>query len=163
MGHSGERSRGDSRIEDWPDAIWRLVPESDDLHSARYFSAFGRDVDVREGRLTFDPATRRLSYVRESRSDAKVEAAYGAVIEFLAEHAGGDGLCQTAVEKAIDDHTRAAVRGALAMSVRRGAVIVADGEKRSKLHRIANPCAACGRPVTSGRERHESCSTTGAK
>ena len=25
-GHSGERSRGDSRILDWPDGIWNLVP-----------------------------------------------------------------------------------------------------------------------------------------
>ena len=28
MGHHGERSRGDSRLQDWPDAIWRLVRES---------------------------------------------------------------------------------------------------------------------------------------
>jgi hypothetical protein len=25
MGHSNERSRGDSRIQDWPDAIWKLA------------------------------------------------------------------------------------------------------------------------------------------
>ena len=56
MGHTGERSRGDSRIQDWPDAIWRLVRETDEPGSPRYFSAFGRDVNVPEGRLAFDEA-----------------------------------------------------------------------------------------------------------
>jgi hypothetical protein len=161
MGHSGERSRGDSSIEGWPDAVWSLVSDGDDQRAPRYFKAFGRDVDVPEGRLTFDPATRRLTYVSESRTDAKVEAAYVAVIEFLAEHARAEGLSQTAVEKGIDDHTRAAVRSALAKSVERGAVATAKGDKRSTLHRIANPCAGCGKPVTVGRERHEECSKSG--
>jgi hypothetical protein len=50
MGHAGERSRGDSRILDWPDASWKLVREDlDDPASPRYLSAFGRDVDVPEG------------------------------------------------------------------------------------------------------------------
>ena len=55
-GHGGERSRGDSRILDWPDGIWNLVRENkDDLNSARFISAKGRDIDVAEGELHFDP------------------------------------------------------------------------------------------------------------
>lgn len=47
MGHSTARSRGDSRIMDWPDALWRLVRENpEEPSSARQFSAFGREVDV---------------------------------------------------------------------------------------------------------------------
>ncbi|WP_018119397.1 AAA family ATPase [Corynebacterium mastitidis] len=47
MGHSTARSRGDSRIMDWPDALWRLVREEpEEPSSARQFSAFGREVDV---------------------------------------------------------------------------------------------------------------------
>ncbi len=61
MGHSGERARGDSRLQDWPDATWRLVREKDQPDSPRYFTAYGRDVDVPEGRLEFDPDTRRLT------------------------------------------------------------------------------------------------------
>jgi len=30
MGHHGERSRGDSRLRDWPDAEWRVVREQSD-------------------------------------------------------------------------------------------------------------------------------------
>jgi hypothetical protein len=161
MGNSGERSRGDSRIEDWPDAVWRLVPEdANNPQSPRYFSAFGRDVDVREGRLTFDPATRRLTYAGGSRSDARTEAAYGAVIDYLAENAGGSGVSQTAVEKAFSgEHARESVRGALKQAVGRGAVVVVEGPKRARLHSIAHPCASCGRPVASQAERHESCSS----
>ena len=71
MGHLNERARGDSRLQDWPDAIWRLVRETDEPDSARYFKAYGRDVDIPEGRLSFDAATRRLTYAAGSRSDGK--------------------------------------------------------------------------------------------
>jgi hypothetical protein len=72
MGHANERSRGDSRIQDWPDAIWKLVREDpDDELSPRYFSASGRDVEVAQGQLKYDSATRHLSYQGTSRADAK--------------------------------------------------------------------------------------------
>lgn len=94
MGHSNERARGDSRLQDWPDALWRLVREDDDPGSPRFFSAYGRDVDVPEGRLSFDSNTRRLVYVAGSRRDSKTEAAIPDLIGVLAEHAreGGAGL-----------------------------------------------------------------------
>jgi hypothetical protein len=62
MGHNGERSRGSSRLRDWPDVEWKLVKEDpDDPSSRRYFSAHGRDVEVLESALDYDPATRRLT------------------------------------------------------------------------------------------------------
>lgn len=68
MGHGSERSRGDSRFRDWPDAEWKLVrdkddedPGLDDVHGARYLSAFGRDVDHPQTELTYDQATRHLT------------------------------------------------------------------------------------------------------
>ena len=36
MGHAGERARGDSRLQDWPDATWRLVRLNDEPDSPRY-------------------------------------------------------------------------------------------------------------------------------
>ncbi|QBJ94750.1 AAA family ATPase [Rhodococcus sp. ABRD24] len=74
MGHSGERSRGDSRIVDWPDALWKIVREDpDDDSSARYFSAFGRDVEVHEGMLDYNPATRELTLDDVSRKAVQDE------------------------------------------------------------------------------------------
>lgn len=47
MGHGAARSRGDSRIIDWPDVTWKLTRDDpDDMASKRSFSAFGREVDV---------------------------------------------------------------------------------------------------------------------
>jgi AAA domain/Bifunctional DNA primase/polymerase, N-terminal len=156
MGHSGERSRGDSRKLDWPDVLWKIVRETDDPASTRYFSAYGRGVDVHEGRLTFDPANHHLTYVGGSRGDAKVETAHVALIDLLAGCA--EGKSTRAIEDALSgDHTRKAVRGAIAKAVGGGHAVVEDGPRRSKLHRIAYPCSECGMPVASQRERHESC------
>ncbi|MCA1707335.1 MAG: bifunctional DNA primase/polymerase, partial [Actinobacteria bacterium] len=44
MGHNGERSRGDSRLRDWPDAEWSLMRYDENPASPRFFRAFGRDV-----------------------------------------------------------------------------------------------------------------------
>lgn len=71
MGHNGERARGDSAILGWPDANWTLVRETEDQSSPRYFSAYGRDVDVPEGRLAYDPDGRWTSWEGGSRSAAK--------------------------------------------------------------------------------------------
>jgi len=158
MGHANERARGDSRLQDWPDAIWNMVREDhDDPSSPRYFSAVGRDVNVLEGRLAFDETTRRLTYAAGSRSDAKVEAALPAVIQALAE--AGEELSGRAVEGAVDptEHPRACVRAALAMAVSRGLVAARKHGARTKLHRIAHPCSECGLPVTAQGQRHESC------
>jgi len=78
MGHAGERARGDSRILDWPDAVWNLrrdrpadpdAPEDDAL-VPRYFSAYGRDVAVSEGLLAYDRASRALTYRPEVKRSA---------------------------------------------------------------------------------------------
>ncbi len=72
-GHGENRARGDSRIEDWPDAIWYLGTEDKkDLAAERTFAAIGRDVDVPQGPLTFDPETRHLTYSPPVPDAAKV-------------------------------------------------------------------------------------------
>lgn len=61
-GHEGKRSRGDSRILDWPDQLWNL--HRDERTGARSFSAYGRlDDGVQHvpRELVLDPATRHLS------------------------------------------------------------------------------------------------------
>ena len=68
MGHVGERSRGDSRLIDWPDVTAKLVRQDDNPASPRYISAYGRDVDMPESRLEYDPLTRRLTVVGGPRA-----------------------------------------------------------------------------------------------
>lgn len=96
MGHNGERSRGDSRLQDWPDTTWKLVREDpDDPSSARYFTAFGRDVNVPEASLTYDEDTRRLTIGEGSRKDHRdadqTAALLPQVIEFVRINPGTSG------------------------------------------------------------------------
>lgn len=159
MGHANERSRGDSRLQDWPDAIWKMMRESEEPDSARYFSAFGRDVKVPEGRLSYDEHTRRLTYANGTRTDARLDKARADVIELLvAAQAKGAKPNGTAIENTlVPPHNQKSLRQAVAALVRAGVVAVDDGPRNSKLHYIAHPCAQCRLPVVTGRERHESC------
>lgn len=58
-GWDGERTRGSSALEDWPDSIVTMTRDPDT--DQRFLRAEGRDVEVEEDRLDYDKATRRLS------------------------------------------------------------------------------------------------------
>jgi hypothetical protein len=89
MGHSGERSRGASRLRDWPDAEWRLNREDDqDPASTRYFTAFGRDVDVRESRLEYVHESRKLTISGGTRADATGDRIKAQILELVASRPG---------------------------------------------------------------------------
>jgi hypothetical protein len=85
MGHTGERSRGDSRLRDWPDVEWRLVRQDDDPRSPRFISAYGRDVDIQEQRLDYESQSRRLTFAGGTRKDARTTGALEAVRGLLAD------------------------------------------------------------------------------
>ena len=113
MGHANERSRGDSRILDWPDVTWTLVRDTEDPASARFFKAFGRGVDVPEMKLEYNPNTHRLAVEgSESRADAKVKAALAAICRVLTDAP----LSGREIEKLVmtdEEHTQKVVRRAL--------------------------------------------------
>jgi hypothetical protein len=87
MGHSGERARGDSSMLGWGDS-WRLLRKSDDPASPRYFTAYGRDIDVPESQLEYDSGTRTLTITGGSRKDAEKDAAWPIVKAWIQEHQG---------------------------------------------------------------------------
>lgn len=144
MGHAAERSRGASRLRDWPDAEWRLLRKKDDDNplgdaepaAKRFFSAFGRDVDVREGQLVYDDARKRLVYAEGSRRETAVLDALRAALDYIQRNSGCSGR---AIEEAITkDRTisRKAARDALAEAVSGALAVTRDGEKRAKLHTL---------------------------
>ncbi|MDZ8275670.1 AAA family ATPase [Microbacterium aquimaris] len=128
MGHSGERSRGDSRILDWPDATWRIVRESEDPASPRYFSALGRDVDVTEGRMVYDHDTRTLTYLggnrRETRDEGSTLRAVDAVADFVRKSPGSSG---EAIRSGVEGFARNILTRARDQAVEQGLI-----EKRSR-------------------------------
>ena len=90
-GWDGERTRGSSALEDWPDSIVTMTRDEDT--DARFIKADGRDVDVPEDRLDYDPATRRLSMTgdgnrKQVRKDGHAEQLAEAVREIVAMHPG---------------------------------------------------------------------------
>lgn len=154
MGHNGERARGDSRTQDWPDVTIRLVRQDDDPASPRYISAFGRDVDQPEQRLKFEPEARRLVIEGGSRLDARKEAALDAVLDVL--RATSQPLNGSAIKKALvnSDHSRDAVDAALRTGRGTGRLCCVEGPRNTKLYRPASelPAASGQYPAESASE-----------
>lgn len=102
MGHVDERARGDSGILGWPDANWKLVRQDlEDDRSPRYFSAYGRGVDVPETLLSYEPTTRWLTAVGGSRREAKEAQKIAGLMHSVVEVVRGhpDGIYASAIEK----------------------------------------------------------------
>ncbi|WP_300678472.1 AAA family ATPase [Nocardioides sp.] len=132
MGHGANRARGDSRIQDWPDANWkqeRVNARKED--SPRVFSAFGRDVSVGESRLDFDAHTRKaaIALATGSRKDVKIAAAVDDVVCFVTENPGAsvrgiqDGLKESG-------HARDRIRDAIKQAIEDGYVEARPHEGR---------------------------------
>lgn len=90
MGHGGQRSRGDSALQGWCTAEWKLLRDgaSDDPSGRRHFSAYGRDVDFPKTEVVFDPATRRLTLDAISVGDAKGSSDVAAVVAVVKANPG---------------------------------------------------------------------------
>jgi len=101
FGHGPERARGDSSLLGWPDALWKIVRNEGD--ETRYFTAEGRNVDVPEIALSYDPDTRRLTTDsgapgrkragRPASRPEDIEAKIGLADEALREMFGDGWLC----------------------------------------------------------------------
>lgn len=142
MGHNGERSRGDSRILDWPDAVWRLVrgPEEHDGPADQdrqvYFTAYGRDVDQPEVLLGFDPDTRRLHVVGGSRRDVRVDQVLEPLLDLLAEVGT---LTGRDIERRMTEagHPLHQVRGAIKRGIGLGVITMEYGPRNAHLHSLS--------------------------
>lgn len=111
MGHSNERSRGDSRILDWPDAVWKLVTaDPDDRTAPRYFQAYGRDVLFPESQLAYRPEDRHLHVIGGSRQETRTTQVEEEILDVVA---GEPGATKTLIEgrcTGSNDVLRAAMR-----------------------------------------------------
>lgn len=157
MGHGAERSRGASRLRDWPDAEWKLVrehPEDEDSpgggdpqpDAQRFFSALGRDVAVPEALLEYDQPSRRLTVRGGTRRETKGSRHVPTVIEWLA---ANPPASLRAIERALSEVLgRNQVRAALRRAVELGKVCVHPGPRNSDIHQIPAQCAKCAECAT---------------
>jgi len=172
MGHNSERARGDSRLLDWPDAIWKLVRQDEDPASARFFSAYGRDVDIPEGQIGYDPDTGRMTFDSDTNrraakqtqaKTAKIDAARSAIVEFLVERArAGEkppskNQTETSSHIAFDKHPQKVRREAFNALIADNILRVEKDERGAERLVIAHPCLGCQEPLEWGLDYHPRC------
>jgi hypothetical protein len=161
MGHVNERSRGDSRLRDWPDVEWRLVRRDDDPASARYLTCYGRDVDVPESALHYDPLTRRLTIEHGvSRREETSRAALEDVLAVLRAKAAPLSGRQLKDELSESEHPRDAIDAALKLGGRTGALAIAEGPRRAKLYSLPRVSECPGVSGQCPADSENECPTT---
>lgn len=136
-GWDGDRTRGSSALEDWPDVI--AVMTRDATTDQRFLRADGRDVFIAEDALEYDPDTRLLT-ASGAGSRATVtsrEKQLGLVQAVVAEVTARPGLNVAALEKALqeDGHRfqHGAVGRAAGQAVDAGLLRRELGPRNSKL------------------------------
>lgn len=145
-GHEGKRSRGASRLLDEPDAVWTITKaqasvNDDDILAAddrRFITCYGRDVELAESGLDFDPATGRITIADGSGSELKrkgQERGYERAVIEVMESKGGNSLSQNDIVKARGNEQR--MRAALRRLIESGDVIEINlGRGRGSLHSL---------------------------
>lgn len=147
MGHGPERSRGASRLRDWPDAEWKLVREQDDeggdvkADARRYFSALGRDVAENEALLKYEPITRRLTLSGGTRRETKGAKHVPAVLAYITTHPAES---QRAIEAGLKGRVdRDDVRESIRLLLADRSICIHIGPRNAHQHRVITQCAEC--------------------
>jgi hypothetical protein len=80
-----ERARGATRLDDWADVRWLLTKDDDEN---RFFRATGRDVELPEELLAYEPTGRLMSIGGGDRGWVRRRALEQAVLAFVQGHPG---------------------------------------------------------------------------
>lgn len=122
-----ERARGATRLDDWADVRWLLTT---DEAGHRFFRAAGRDADVDEESLTYDPETRRLVFGGWDRRGVRRMALVDELVAFVAANPGlGVNEIVTGV-----GHRKVNVVAGLGEAVGRHRIIVDVAARGKRLH-----------------------------
>jgi hypothetical protein len=141
MGHGQERSRGDSRLLDWPDVLWKIVRDDQDGDTGdRYFSALGRDVNIPESRLDWTPETRALTLCDGGRAEKRARGMGADIIEILSDPANSDGLSQNRLVGKLKamGNSRDGSRRAVQLAIEERILLTVEGPRNTTVH-VLNP------------------------
>ena len=134
-GWNGERSRGSSALEDWADSIINLT--RNESTGDRYIRATGRDVELEEDRLEFDPETRALSLsgLGSRRESQRTERINDLADQALAIICATPGLSRNAISEQMGGSGQRTERiAAIESLVSSGRVRMEIGPRNAKLH-----------------------------
>lgn len=143
MGHSGERSRGDSRIVDWPDAQWLLTLENIvEQSSPRFLRAFGREIHREEQKVIFDHENGHMWMTKGGRSNTQALEALEGVIQMFkesGESAGDESMSQLAILRGMKEtgHSRANILAGLRIGEQQGKLTMARGSRNTFVYSLA--------------------------
>ncbi|DAZ90323.1 AAA family ATPase [Mycobacteroides abscessus] len=149
MGHSAERSRGDSRLLDWPDVLWKIVreqvEEGEDPAAdggKRFFSAHGRDVAVAEGLLEYQPETGGLVLLEGGRAATKARDGLPAIVQILSDpdYIGGLGTRQLTTKLTETGMSFHAARRVIQTAIDESVIYVGEGARNARILSL-NPSA----------------------
>ncbi|MCL2594442.1 MAG: AAA family ATPase, partial [Promicromonosporaceae bacterium] len=131
-GWNGERVRGSTALVDWGDSLVTLTRGTSANDETRYMSALGRDVEMAEDALRFDPITMRLELTGEgSKSKAtaeqRAEEAMPLVLAYIKDN---PGCSRDQIEKGVPG-ANTAIRAARDRLVATGQVHDGRGTGRS--------------------------------
>lgn len=139
-GWDGERSRGSSALEDWADSIITLTRDPDT--GERFIRATGRDVDLDEDRLDYDPETRTLTLAgvggRKVAAAARRQATLADHCVAIVEQLGPMNGTAVANRLKLDDvpHQKGDHSKALAQAVDEGRLTVTPGSRGAKVYDV---------------------------
>lgn len=144
-GWNGERSRGASALEDWADSVITLTRDPDD-ERLRFLRAEGRDVDVDEDRLDYDPVTRTLTLAgtgsrKQARTERHLDELLPAVLGVVRASPGvtGYGL-DMALREAGETFRKGDGAKAARLGVDRGQLRIEPGPRNSQcFHPLTSP------------------------
>jgi len=127
MAIGAERARGATRLDDWADVRWILTVDD---QQRRFFRATGRDVEVEEEMVSFDPDTRHLRMGGWNRAGMRRKDLEDAVIAFVRENPGlGTNEIIDGIKK-----NRTGVSKALQSAVKFGQIYVTEGANNKRMH-----------------------------
>jgi len=127
-GKNGEGFRGASSAEGWPDSIVTMTKQG----QTRFIAVEGRDVDLDETALAFDPATKQLTLAGGSRADTTQNDGLDRIVRLLNDAAVP--MSGRAIEDALDGMVgRDEVRAALKFGQRMTRLTWEYGPKRAHL------------------------------
>lgn len=127
-----ERARGATRLDDWADVRWLLNKDADDI---RFLRATGRDVEVPEEKLTYDEATRGLTFGGGDRAWEKRRRIADAVVQVVTETPGITVTrLRTSVRERVDKASNDAITAAIEYACSRRQIHVVTGATGAASH-----------------------------
>ncbi len=141
-GWNGERTRGSSALEDWPDVIVTLTKDAET--GQRYIRAEGRDVDLDEDRIEYHDLTRTYTLTGDGpKSGAaerrNTERLVAALVDVVSRNPGIGvrGIARVWRESGVE-FTNGGETAASRAAVERGLVTIVTGSRGAKEHYLGS-------------------------